>query len=248
MKSKGQRDEGKNCVLIFIKYPERGMVKARLSEYIDEDMVVSLYRSFVLDFLDTIRKGKHAFKIFFYPPESKENVSKWLGGNFSYIPQEGKKLGERMKNAFTRTFSEGYSRVLLVGSDIPDLTNEVINVAFELNDNDAVIGPAFDGGYYLIGFKGSAFLPEIFEGIPWSTDIVFERTIKIFKKYNYKIQVLPEWRDVDRLDDLKALVRRNRETEFSQSRTMSLILNNMKKLFPAPCIACCRRGRRRILQ
>jgi rSAM/selenodomain-associated transferase 1 len=249
MKSKGKRDEGKNCILIFIKYPERGMVKARLSECMDDNMIVSLYRSFVLDFLDTIRKGKHAFKIFFYPPESKEKVSKWLGGDFSYIPQKGKNLGERMKNAFCRTFSEGFSRVLLVGSDIPDLTNEVINVAFDLNDNDAVIGPAFDGGYYLIGFKSSAFLPEIFEGIPWSTDIVFERTMKIFRKYNYKIQVLPEWRDVDRLDDLKALVRRNRETKFSNSRTMSFILNNMKELFSAPCIAYSRRrSRRRILQ
>jgi glycosyltransferase A (GT-A) superfamily protein (DUF2064 family) len=142
--SKGIRDAGKNCILIFIKSPERGMVKARLSEDIDEDTVLSLYRNFVLDLLETIRKGRHAFQIFFYPPGSKEKVSNWLGKGYSYMPQKGKDLGERMKNAFSRAFSEGFSKVLLMGSDIPDLTNAVINDAFELNDHDAVIGPAFD--------------------------------------------------------------------------------------------------------
>jgi glycosyltransferase A (GT-A) superfamily protein (DUF2064 family) len=129
-----------------------------------------------------------------------------------------------------------------VGSDSPDLADTIINDAFELIDCDAVIGPAFDGGYYLIGFKRSTFLPEIFEGIPWSTDIVFESTIEILEKYNYKIHVLPEWRDIDRLNDLAALVDRNRETEFANSRTMSFIWNNLKKLYLPHCISPCRRG------
>jgi hypothetical protein len=72
--------------------------------------------------------------------------------------------------------------------------------------------------------------------MPWSTDIVFERTIEIFKKYNYKIHILPVWWDIDKLDDLTALVDRNRETEFANSRTMSFILNNMKSLFLPLCI------------
>lgn len=243
IKNKDMGDAGENCILIFIKSPERGMVKARLSEDIDGDIVVSLYKNFVLDLLETVRNGGHTFRIFFSPPESEEKISKWLGRGSSYIPQKGKDLGERMKNAFSRAFSEGFSKVLLVGSDIPDLTDTVINDAFELIEHDAVIGPAFDGGYYLIGFKRSTFLPEIFEEIPWSTDIVFERTIKILKKYDYKIHVLPEWRDIDRLDDLAALVERNRDTEFANSRTMSFILNNLKKLSLLQCISPCRRGK-----
>jgi rSAM/selenodomain-associated transferase 1 len=247
-KSRYKRDTGKDCLLIFVKSPEKGKVKVRLSEDIDDDMVLSLYRSFVLDMLDTIRKTGHTFRIFFHPAGSEGKISEWLGRDLSYFPQEGRDLGERMKNALRRTFSDGFSRVLLMGSDVPDLTDEVIDAAFELNDCDAVIGPSSDGGYYLIGFKSFTFIPEIFEGIPWSTDCVFERTIKILSRYDYKIHVLSEWRDVDRLDDLKALVTRNRGTEFVHSRTMSLVFNSHKKVFSALCISSCpRESKRRVL-
>jgi len=104
IKNKDTGDAGENCILIFIKSPERGMVKARLSEDIDGDIVVSLYKNFVLDLLETIRKGGHTFRIFFSPPESEEKISKWFGRGSSYIPQKGKDLGERMKNAFSYAF------------------------------------------------------------------------------------------------------------------------------------------------
>lgn len=219
------------CVLVFLKSPDPGVVKSRLSPEIAEEVVAPLYKAFCHDLLATLRKGSYAFKIFFHPPEAGEKISSWLGKDFACEPQRGKDLGERMKNAFLQTFSEGFLRVVLIGSDLPDLTNEVLHKAFELESHDAVLGPALDGGYYLIGFKNNTFLPEIFEGIPWSTDTVFAKTMEILGKKNYRVRTLQGWRDIDTIEDIKSLVLRNRTTDFATSRTMIFILDNMKKLF-----------------
>lgn len=225
------RQNEKKCILLFLKLPERGRVKTRLSEDLNEDAVLSLYKNFVLDLLETLKRGRYVFKICFYPPDSQEKMSSWLGNDYSYMPQKGKDLGERMENAFTESFLEGFLKLVLIGSDIPDLTNKIIEKAFNFDNYNAVIGPSFDGGYYLIGFKNNTFLPEIFEGIQWGTEKVFEKTIEIFKKNNYKVHILPKWQDVDRLDDVRALFERNRNTEFAKSRTMAFILKNLKMLF-----------------
>jgi rSAM/selenodomain-associated transferase 1 len=220
------------CILVFVKLPETGKVKARLSRDLDEDTVCSLYNFFVLDLLDTLKKGSHTFRICFYPPETEEKVADWLGKDLLYMPQAGRDLGQRMKNAFIKIFSQGYSEVLLIGSDIPDLAGPVTDEAFDgLKNNEAVVGPAFDGGYYLIGFKKETFLPEIFQGIHWGTDTVFAKTMEIFKRIKYRVHVLTEWRDVDRIEDLKALFDKNRNTEFSGSRTMIFLNENFKNLF-----------------
>jgi hypothetical protein len=102
------------------------------------------------------------------------------------------------------------------------LPKEIIDEAFA-SDGEAVIGPATDGGYYLIGFKRDTFLPHIFEGMQWSTAFVFERTMEIFRKHSYNVYILPQWRDVDTPEDLKTFYERNRNTAFEHSRTMGLI-------------------------
>ncbi len=220
------------CILVFVKLPETGKVKARLSKDLDEDTVCSLYKVFVPDLLDTLKKGSYTFRICFYPPDAKEKMTDWLGKDLFYMPQAGKDLGDRMKNAFVDIFSQGYSEVLLIGSDIPDLPGPIIDEAFDgLKSNEAVFGPAFDGGYYLTGFKKDTFLPEIFQGIHWGTETVFAETMEIFRRNKCKVHVLAKWRDVDRLDDLRALFDRNRDTEFSGSRTMIFLTANFKSLF-----------------
>jgi rSAM/selenodomain-associated transferase 1 len=211
------------CILVFVRFPERGMIKSRLSKDLNEDIVLRLYKNFVFDILNTLKRGKHFLKICFHPPDSKEKISDWLGEVLPYMPQKGRDLGERMKNAFIDTFSDGFSKVILIGSDIPDLTITIINRAFELDMHDAVIGPSADGGYYLIGFKKSTFLPDIFEGIKWGTEKVFERTMEILRGRKYLVQILPQWQDVDRLDDLNALFYRNQDTEFKNSQTMTFL-------------------------
>lgn len=220
----------KRCVLFFVKLPEKGKVKSRLSKELDEQIVLSLYENFVLDFLDTLKKGEYFLKVCFFPSDREVEMLHWLGETFLYMPQSGTDLGDRMKNAFINAFSEGFHEVLLVGSDIPDLTNEFIEAAFNLDLSAAVIGPASDGGYYLIGFKENTFLPAVFEGIHWGTETVFEETMRIFQKHNYRVHILPEWRDVDGAGDLKALYERNKNTEFAKSRTMAYISNNLKAL------------------
>ena len=220
------------CILVFVKLPEAGKVKARLSRDLDEDTVCKLYRVFVPDLLDTLKKGSWTLRICFYPPDTEGKVADWLGKDLLYIPQAGEDLGDRMKNAFIDTFSRGHSEVLLIGSDIPDLPRNILDEAFDmLKDNEAVIGPAFDGGYYLIGFRKNSFLPEIFQGIDWGTDAVFAKTVEIFKRNKCEARVLPTWRDVDRLDDLKALFDRSSSTDFSGSRTMIFLTEYFKSLF-----------------
>jgi rSAM/selenodomain-associated transferase 1 len=218
-------------ILLFIKAPLSGQVKSRLAAVLGQDAALELYQKFVLDILSSIEKSGVPCVVFHHSPDSGEIVKNWLGGRLPCLPQEGRDLGERMERAFRRAFSEGASRAVLVGSDIPDLPPELLNDALaSLSENDAVIGPAKDGGYYLIGFRSETFFPDIFRGIEWSTDTVFSRTLQIFERAHQKVSLLPPWRDVDTIDDLKDLLNRNRNGGFSDSRTMnylSLLKNKM---------------------
>jgi rSAM/selenodomain-associated transferase 1 len=217
---------GERCVLLFVRNPEKGVIKSRLARDLGEDAVVSLYKDFVFDVLKTLKRGGYSLEICYYPPDAERQVSQWLGKDFSYMPQEGKDLGERMHRAFIRAFSKGFLRVLLIGSDIPDISDAIIDEAFQAEDSDAVLGPSFDGGYYLIGFRQNTLLPEIFYGMDWGTSIVYEKTMSVFEKRNYKVHLLPKLRDIDRLGDLRDLLERNRNTEFRESRTIEFIRKN----------------------
>ncbi len=215
------------CILFFMKYPEKGKVKTRLSKEIGEVITVELYKNFVLDLLLMLEKiGIHLW-VCFYPNNSQERLIRWLGKQYCYMPQKGEDLGQRMKNSFIQAFDKGYRRAIVIGSDSPDLPVAFINEAFlYLKTNDVVIGPALDGGYYLIGFRYDTFLAEVFEGINWSTDTVFGETMNILEKAGRKIHILPKWSDIDTLADLKNLVMRNQDTGFRTSKTFLYILKN----------------------
>lgn len=213
-------------IILFVRFPERGTVKTRLAEDIGEEHARILYQCFVLDFLETASRGDRFLRICYYPPESGEGMKEWLGGGYSYMPQQGRNLGERMKNAIEEVFRQGCSHTILTGSDIPDIPPDLMETACASSRHDAVIGPSRDGGYYLIGFRKEAFLPEIFEGIEWGTDRVFAKTMEIFAGRQYDVSVLPLWQDVDRLEDLNALYARNRHTPFAGSKTMAYLNSN----------------------
>jgi rSAM/selenodomain-associated transferase 1 len=137
----------------------------------------------------------------------------------------GDELGDRMKNAFQWAFSRGHSRVILIGSDLPDLPAEIINDAFaSLNNHDAAIGPALDGGYYLIGFRNDAFSPRIFDDIPWSTSAVFARTIEILREEGRDVRQLRFWKDIDTPEDIIYFIERNRGNLFMKSKTMTCLM------------------------
>lgn len=211
-----------NCVLFFVKYPAVGRVKTRLAKQLGRKTASDLYKNFVNDILAMLNNLNVSLKIFFAPPDTKKQIQQWLGEKYSYAPQIGQGLGQRMKNAFLQAFSEGFKSVIIIGSDSPDLPADFINRALSvLNTHDVVIGPSSDGGYYLIGFVRDAFLPEVFEEISWGSDSVFEQTINILKQHKQKLYLLPQWYDVDTSEDLKSLLLRNKNTAFTKSATIS---------------------------
>ncbi len=214
-----------NCVLFFVKYPVQGQVKTRLAAELGEEVVVELYKNFVLDMLSTIRRLNVPFRICFHPESAGDKVKGWLGEQYAYIAQEGSNLGQRMKNALTQIFEENFSRAILVGSDIPDLPAAFLIEALQsLESHHAVIGPGSDGGYYLIGFSKAHFLPEAFDGISWSTESVFQQTIDVLEKHSSNVHILPQWFDIDTPVDLRELINRNRNTAFDKSKTFSYLL------------------------
>jgi rSAM/selenodomain-associated transferase 1 len=213
-----------SCILLFVKYPAPGKVKTRLAEQLGQRQAAELYKNFVLDLLDTLRSLTVNLRIFFEPAEALDDIRHWLGENHSYVLQSGDNLGQRMKNAFAYAFADGFSKGVLIGSDLPDLPADFLSLGLRtLDTRDAVLGPSSDGGYYLIGFSKEAFLPEAFENIAWGTDRVFAHTVRILKRHRRKLYVLPRWHDVDTLNDLKSLAARSRNTDFRHSRTYSFL-------------------------
>lgn len=197
------------CLLFFVKKPERGKVKSRLAAVIGGDSAVRLYKNLVAQMLSTLREGTFPLYICFFPKNAQKPIKNWLGREYCYLPQNGTDLGERMRNGFMEAFEMGFKRVVLIGSDIPDLPLELIEEAFtSLHKNDVVIGPAFDGGYYLIGFKDKTFSPQVFEGIAWGTQNVFDETMKKLKRFRRVVHTLPYQRDIDTVEDLMHLDKR----------------------------------------
>jgi rSAM/selenodomain-associated transferase 1 len=174
-------------------------------------------------------KTNFTIVICYYPKDALDKFTMWLGSHYHYLPQKGDNLGQRMKRSFIDAFANNFEQAIIIGSDSPDLPLDYINEAFSsLKTHDVVIGPCLDGGYYLIGFAQNNFLPRAFEGIQWSTETVFSETMNVLSDEGLKIHILPKWSDVDTLSDLKTLFKRNQETEFSSSETMSFLSKYLK--------------------
>jgi len=215
---------GRECIVLFARYPEKGKVKSRLAAHYGAAFALQLYDNFVTDTLDTLKGVGIPFMIAFDPPGKKDEIRRHFGSDNVYIPQEGSDLGARMHHAFCQCFAEGFESVIIIGSDIPDLPSKILKEAFSsLGNYDAVMGPSRDGGYYLIGFKRDTFIPQVFENIPWGNSTVLEDTMEVFQLRRGTVHLLPKWRDIDTPDDLSALVERNSHTPFARSRTMIYI-------------------------
>ena len=211
----------RRCALIFVRAPQIGKVKTRLCGFLDKETVLGLYKNFAEDVIETVQSQADHIRICFYPFNQKALVAGWLGNVFEYVPQKGKNLGERMETAFLKAFSDQFTHVILVGSDIPDLPESIIKEAFvHLDDGKAVIGPASDGGYYLVGFRKDMFLPQIFENIPWGTNRVFKNTLTALKKFHQSVHILPEWRDIDEYDDLLDFISKCKSGNAAASNTV----------------------------
>jgi len=188
----------------MVRHPGHIPVKTRLAAAIGPEAARSLYEALAADALPALAAGDHALVVLYDPPEAGEATARWLGTGPLYRPQRGRDLGRRMASGFRVAFEEGYQQAVLVGSDIPGLNGSLIEAAFAgLQSGAAVLGPARDGGYYLIGFSRETFLPEAFRGIPWGSREVLAKTVEILERHRRRVFLLPSRRDVDTAEDLE---------------------------------------------
>lgn len=199
------------CILFFVKYPEVGQVKTRLAQDTSPEEACEFYRASVAHLITVLEDIEDVELVVCYAPESYgHQVKEWLGSERRRLSQKGADLGRRMENAFREAFFMFYDEVILVGSDIPELSADIFPQAFkELSSGKAVLGPARDGGYYLIGFPRDLFVPEVFSDMVWSNSQVLDSTVKRLATCDVEAAMLPEMGDVDTLTDLRGLVERS---------------------------------------
>ena len=219
--------DDKRCILFFAKYPQAGQVKTRLAGEVGAEHAAELYKRFVLDMLSMLNGLETDIIIAVEPAEACGVFSEWTGRQHRYIGQVGRNIGEKMKNAMEAAFEQGYDRAVLIGSDLPDLPADFLRYALDALDRyDAVMGPAHDGGYYLVGFGRESFLPEVFRGMTWGGQEVFTRTMNVLDQAGRRTHVLPEWYDIDTAADLQNLVLRCADTKGAAAQTMAYITEN----------------------
>ena len=221
------KNDDKQCILFFAEYPQAGEVKTRLGSQVGDEHAAELYKRFVLDMLSMLNSLETDIIIAVEPANACGSFSEWTGGQYRYIGQVGRNIGEKMKNAMEAAFEQGYDRAVLIGSDLPDLPADFLRYALDALDNyDAVMGPAHDGGYYLVGFGRRSFLPQVFRGMTWGGDQVFTQTMTVLDQAGCRTHVLPEWYDIDTEADLRNLVIRCADTKGAAVQTVSYIAEN----------------------
>ena len=186
----------KEVVLVFEKNAILGQVKTRLAAGIGEQPALEIYKYLVqltYSALEALPVPVWTYFSDFIPESNHQTVEK------SFV-QQGQDLGERMANAFASTFGAGRDKVVLIGTDCPRLKSQHLVQAFEaLNHSDLVLGPARDGGYYLIGLKSGA--GYLFEGIAWSTSQVLSQTLHVAYQHGLIVTLLQELDDIDTQED-----------------------------------------------
>ena len=187
-----------NLIIIFTRNPELGKVKTRLAKTVGEESALNIYKYLLNHTEKTIRNIK-SDKAVYYSVKIRDNDI-WDNSIYQKHLQQGDDLGIRMLNAFDNAFQNNYKKVITIGSDLFDLQPKHIEEAFKkLEDNDVVIGPAKDGGYYLLGMK---FLnSKVFQNKVWGTETVRKNTLQDLQ--NESVFLLEELNDIDTYDDMK---------------------------------------------
>ncbi|RPD43056.1 TIGR04282 family arsenosugar biosynthesis glycosyltransferase [Chitinophaga barathri] len=191
----------KNALIIFTRNPVYGEVKTRIAATLGNEAALAVYNK-LLEHTEAITRPLHCDKFVYYS-EKVGNPDIWDPAMFSKKVQQGGNLGERMHAAFQDLFKAGYAQVVIIGSDCYELTSGVIGQAFELlQTNDLVVGPATDGGYYLLGIKKPC--PPLFEGKSWSTSTLLAETLKTAATGRMSFCLLPVLNDIDVKEDIPA--------------------------------------------
>lgn len=189
----------KSLLIIFYRNPKMGEVKTRLASTLGKEKALSVYKKLVLH-TKTITEPLLMDKIVFYS-EAIDLMDIWPNATYLKTLQEGTDLGDKMKHAFAGGFESGYTSICIIGTDCYELTTKMIEQAFHLlQSSDTVIGPAVDGGYYLLGMR--RLHKSLFGRKEWGGPTVFNETLRDFEAMGLKYAKLQALRDVDNEADL----------------------------------------------
>ncbi len=200
-------------LIVFGRYPVPGRTKTRLIPALGPTGAADLQRRLTENILETVRRFAMPREIeveICFEGDSKQKMRQWLGSGEILSRQVSGNLGERMQAAFLDAFQTGANRVVLIGTDIPQVRTDHLEQAFDaLAKNDLVIGPSTDGGYWLIGTNRPV---DLFKGIQWSTDAVFGQTLALAKEQGLRAKALSPLKDIDTVEDLKQVLPGWKET------------------------------------
>ncbi len=220
------------AVAVMAKAPGVSPVKSRLHSILTPAEATELYRCFLLDRFDAVAGLPGIDAVVAFTPVEAEGVMRTLApGGFRLVPQRGGDLGERLSTLLTELLADGHAGAIAIDSDSPTLPMAYVAEAAKIlaeGKDDVVLGPCDDGGYYLIGLRSPR--PHLFEGIPWSTDVVLAKTLERAYARDLSVHVLPTWFDVDTEADLTRLHRDMTADGHGSTRTYEYV----QRLFSAP--------------
>ncbi len=201
----------KDALIVFFKAPELGCVKTRIAALLGNDVTLGLYLAFLAD-LAALAREVSAKTVAACDGVSEKPPQAFDGA--SCLKQRGADIGEKMANALADVFAMGFDRAVLIGSDLPDLPANHIQQAFEkLAGAQVVLGPATDGGYYLIGFRKESLSRELFSGIHWGGTSVLSETLARAGAVGLQAELIDVWPDIDTVEDLKRFYLRHAAEE-----------------------------------
>ena len=219
-------------LVIVAKQPVPGRVKTRLFPKLSPEAAADLYRCFLQDRIQEVISFNGVDRAIAYTPEdAKETFASLTSDGFELFAQQGKHLGERLNNIFMEKLSQGYEVVSIVDSDSPDLPKTLINESFELllsRQADIVLGPCYDGGYYLVGMRKPH--PELFRNIPWSTENVLSVTLERARRMGLNVKLLSIWNDLDTFEDLVEFYNMYKDRPLSKDWAGSKTLSYLSRL------------------
>jgi len=197
-----------NTLMIFLKEPVAGQVKTRLAKSLDSEKACNIYRGFLQMIVEKLITGNWQTQVFYASQGEPKELKRIFPSSIEFIEQQGDNLGERMQKGFETNFKRGATKVTIIGGDSPDMPLDFIQQSFHsLSTQDLTLGPTPDGGYYLMGLKKNS--PFLFEEIEWSTPAVLPSTLKIAHAHHLKILQLPQWNDVDDIEDYQDFIKSN---------------------------------------
>lgn len=190
-------------LILFYKNPELGKVKTRLAATMGDEAALAIYLH-LAEHTRHITQQLAVDKVVYYARQIEPD-DQWPAHVYGKCVQQGNDLGERLDHAVSKAFADGYRSVVVIGTDCLELNEQILQQAFlALNENDAVIGPAKDGGYYLLGVNHN--ISALFQNKDWSTETVFADTVKDFETLKIPFVTLPLLSDVDREEDLPGVL------------------------------------------